>query len=406
MSPGRHGLALAGGGASGAYGVGVLRALFEGSAPSTNGHPLAPRVVAGTSVGAVNAVFLGARWTSPADAVDHVAEPLARFWLRSMAEDPCLGGALRPRANPAPLWRARCWLRRPRATLGRFASDLVYLLVDRLRHLGRAIGGERRARTDRLFDLADFGALLSVDDLVRALRAEVDFEALGRSSLPVLVTATGWDGEIHLFDNAQLDAEHGAERVRASCSIPGLMPVARVGGRSYVDGSMLLYAPVGPVLERGADVVHLVHMNTEVANQASAGGRGTNSTESLFRSLVMMWNTAIETEIERVRSHNALLLRLQRAGLDPIESRAWLREAGHPSAPRARFLTLHRYYPLGGFEGSFAFTNLGAERLARSIDAGYEETRNHDCRRCGCVLPPVAFDRPEGEGDDHDRDDP
>ncbi|MEM6457651.1 MAG: patatin-like phospholipase family protein, partial [Acidobacteriota bacterium] len=53
-SAGTAGLAFAGGGASGAYAVGVARALLEGT-DTTGGRPLDPAVIAGTSVGAVNA---------------------------------------------------------------------------------------------------------------------------------------------------------------------------------------------------------------------------------------------------------------------------------------------------------------------------------------------------------------
>src|SRR2546430_8141205 len=49
---------LSGGGAYGAYEVGVIKALFEGRCPSTSGVPLDPDIYTGTSVGNYNAAFL------------------------------------------------------------------------------------------------------------------------------------------------------------------------------------------------------------------------------------------------------------------------------------------------------------------------------------------------------------
>jgi len=51
-------LVLSGGGAYGAYEVGVIKALFEGRSPSTTGTALDPDIFAGASVGGFNAAVL------------------------------------------------------------------------------------------------------------------------------------------------------------------------------------------------------------------------------------------------------------------------------------------------------------------------------------------------------------
>ncbi|MEM6456102.1 MAG: patatin-like phospholipase family protein, partial [Acidobacteriota bacterium] len=308
------------------------------------------------------ASYLVAGWDAQPRAA--LVDGLERFWLDVMAADPCRGGALRPRLDPMPLLRPGCVLRRPLATLGRFAGDLWHVLRDRLAHVRRAFGGAPRPIADRVLDLTDFSTVLAVDGLMDALRAHVDFAALTRSSRRLRITTTGWDGKVHLFEGEEMDAARGPEIVRASCAIPGMLPSVVIDGARFVDGSMLLYAPVQPAIEAGVDEIHLVHMNTHVASEPVP--RAFNSTENLFRSLVMMWNTAIEFEVERVRWHNAQVA----AGL--IDGRQ---------------LTLHRYYPLSGYEGTMSFTNLDADRLQESIEAGLREARDHDCERCGCVLP-------------------
>src|SRR5262245_6824633 len=58
----KHGVILSGGGANGAYEIGVLKALFAGKSEATQGEPLNPDIFVGTSVGAYNAAFLVSRW--------------------------------------------------------------------------------------------------------------------------------------------------------------------------------------------------------------------------------------------------------------------------------------------------------------------------------------------------------
>jgi predicted acylesterase/phospholipase RssA len=54
----RTAVILSGGGATGAYEAGVLKALFTGASPATGYKPLAADVFTGTSVGSFNAAFM------------------------------------------------------------------------------------------------------------------------------------------------------------------------------------------------------------------------------------------------------------------------------------------------------------------------------------------------------------
>ena len=54
----RHAVVLSGGGADGAYEVGVVRALVSGRAAACAGGPIVPEVWTGTSIGSLNAAFL------------------------------------------------------------------------------------------------------------------------------------------------------------------------------------------------------------------------------------------------------------------------------------------------------------------------------------------------------------
>ena len=69
----KNAVILSGGGANGAYEVGVLKALFRGESASTNHRPLKPEIFAGTSIGAFNAALIVSLLVSESsEAVDQL----------------------------------------------------------------------------------------------------------------------------------------------------------------------------------------------------------------------------------------------------------------------------------------------------------------------------------------------
>ena len=79
----KHAVILSGGGASGAYEVGVLKGLFAGDSPATNYTPLMPDVFAGTSIGAYNASLLvGEIGDRGFGAIDYLAHLARRYASR------------------------------------------------------------------------------------------------------------------------------------------------------------------------------------------------------------------------------------------------------------------------------------------------------------------------------------
>ncbi len=359
------------------------------------GIPLKPVVISGTSIGAVNATFLAGRWQGSGLAA---VERLADLWLKELAGSSCSGGAMRVRANPLPLLRAPCLLGQPVKTLGRLFRDLRFLIREALARLGGLVSGNGGTAVDRLLDLADFSEILTVEPLVEILRRHVDFEALQGDGTPLRIAATDWQGRVQVFENVDMTPSVGPRIVNASCAIPGLLPRVEVGENSFIDGSMLMYAPVLPAIRAGAQVVHLIHMNTDVASEPRP--RGKNSMEALFRALSMMWQASIDNEMAWARTYNSFLAHLQGAGRSEPEIDVLLAEAGlwnrRPSVSRPRFLTVHSYFPAVGFEGTLAFTNLEQGRIADMIDQGFAETLRHDCTLCRCVLPPLRADRQSG----------
>src|SRR5258708_21527972 len=59
MNPVETALVLSGGGAYGAFAIGIMKALYAGASPATNYQPLKADIFTGTSVGAFNAAVMG-----------------------------------------------------------------------------------------------------------------------------------------------------------------------------------------------------------------------------------------------------------------------------------------------------------------------------------------------------------
>src|SRR5262249_50336993 len=78
----KHAVILSGGGAEGAYEVGVLKALIAGKSPTTNFTPLEPDVFTGTSIGAYNAPFWVSKWKTQGSAAN---ANLEQIWLNDVA---------------------------------------------------------------------------------------------------------------------------------------------------------------------------------------------------------------------------------------------------------------------------------------------------------------------------------
>src|ERR1700680_3089902 len=127
----RQGVVLSGGGASGAYEVGVLKALLTKVEP-----PLEPSSFAGTSIGSFNAALLVSQWDRLGRS--GVAN-LEMLWVerlaRNLADLGRANGMFRVRASPVDLLDPSSYLPNPLRPLARLASDGVFFLADAL---GRA----------------------------------------------------------------------------------------------------------------------------------------------------------------------------------------------------------------------------------------------------------------------------
>ena len=239
---GRRALVLPGGGARGAYQVGVLRAIAEIKRDEGNPFP----VICGTSAGAINAAVLA----SHAHEFSVGVERLEHFWSTMSC--------------------ARIYRTDAAAVFGsglRWALSLTF-------------GGRFPASPRSLLDnrpLADF--------LERNLHLEGIAEALDREVLRgVAVTASAYSraAAISFYQGSQDVApwsrarRHG-ERARltaahllASAALPLLFPAVRIGYEFYGDGGMRMLAPLSPAIHLGADRLLIITTRDEKPDPAPA----------------------------------------------------------------------------------------------------------------------------------------
>jgi NTE family protein len=186
----RTAFVLGGGGLLGASQVGMLRALFEDG--------IRPDVVLGTSVGAVNGVFVAA------DPGLEAVERLTQLWA-SLSRSGVFAGSLFSRA----------------ASLARHGT-----------HLHRA---------------EPLHALLQANLPVKRIEElAVAFQCVAAS-----IERAG----AHWFTSGPI-----TDAVVASCAVPGLLPPATVGDEHFFDGGLVDSIPVGRAMQLGAREIYVLHV--------------------------------------------------------------------------------------------------------------------------------------------------
>jgi NTE family protein len=232
-------LVLAGGGARGAYEVGALSVLI----PVLDDAGLRPRIVVGTSAGAINGVYVASRAHEPVASVTADGEAI---WRELRWEQ-----VLRPLASPGTLERLALYLGEIAGVPG---AELPALLDPA--PLAETL--TRRVSFDQLHRNVSDGHLQAA--------AVVGTSALTSRSV---VFHDGGEppghDEIRGIDYARtpLDPAHA----RASAAIPGLFPAIHVERPAaaagwYFDGGTRLNTPIKPALALGADRVVIVALNS------------------------------------------------------------------------------------------------------------------------------------------------
>ncbi|MUI12102.1 patatin-like phospholipase family protein [Massilia dura] len=308
----KTGLILTGGGARGAYQVGVLQAIAEilwdeGWAPAR--CPF--QIVCGTSAGAINATALACRADNFGESVAKLMDVWSHITVEQVYRADSLG-VLRSGARWLSLlsfgWLLRKWRAAPPASLLN-NTPLVNLL-------------------HRMLDLPRLDGVLQ-EGLLHA----------------VAVTASSYTGGQHItfyqtaaeiapwirMQRVALQDQIGVEHLLASSAIPFIFPATPlyVGGqREYCgDGSMRQLAPISPAIHLGATKVLVVgagRLTEKARNGGGEAARYPSLAQIAGHALSSIFLDGLSMDIERLNRINSTLSMLpadllERTPLRPVE---------------------------------------------------------------------------------------
>jgi NTE family protein len=210
--PGQVVLVLQGGGALGAYQVGVFEALHAAG--------IDPDWVIGTSIGAINAALIAGN--APADRL----ERLDAFWRHVQA----------PRGVAGPLdWLGMGNLVANMTTVMRGIPAFFEPNLPSLRGTRASVGVEQ-------------AAYYSTAPLRKTLGELVDFDLLNDGPMRLTVGAVNAaSGAMRYFDSGK--ERLAVDHVMASGALPPAFPAVRIDGQPYWDGGIYSNTPIEAVLD-------------------------------------------------------------------------------------------------------------------------------------------------------------
>ncbi len=275
-------LVLPGGGARGAFQVGVLKAISE-LLPKGAVNPF--QIISGTSAGAVTSIVLAAK----ARRFRHAVAELEDVWGNFRCHDV-------------------------------YKTDHLTLLKNSLRWFGAMVTGGLIGMPSSLLDNSPLRALLSRNVRFPRIQHALDHGWLDA----IAVTAAGYStAQSHTFFQATPDHKNWTrtrrvgvredlhlDHVMASIAVPMIFPPVRMGGEYFGDGAMRQATPLSPAIHLGADRILVLGVRNEVADRAPAPGTKLDS-PSIAQIAGYMLDTlfmdGLYSDLERMTRINQLI---------------------------------------------------------------------------------------------------
>ncbi len=227
LIPGQAVLALQGGGALGAYQIGVYEAMHEAG--------IDPDWVIGTSIGAINAGIIAG------NRPEHRMERLRRFW-----------DAMEIKEYGGLSWLLPMQLASAAANLNTIIGGLDGFFAPN----PAALFGQHAALG------IEKAAYYTTEPLRKTLSALIDFDYLASGATRLTVGAVNArTGEMRYFDSRE--QRLGLDHIMASGALPPAFPAVRIDGEPYWDGGIYSNTPTEVVLEdnpRRDSVIFSVHL--------------------------------------------------------------------------------------------------------------------------------------------------
>jgi predicted acylesterase/phospholipase RssA len=395
----KHAVILSGGGANGAYEVGVLKALFAGKSSATTREPLDPDIFVGTSVGAYNAAFLVSGWNDYGTAVIASLEQTWLDYISSSRESPD-NGVFRIRDDPREFLNPVSFILDPLQPFNHLIGDSAALAWNGLQRVVNLVSAQERPLLERVVELFDFTSFVSLEPFRQTLNDTIVFDKIRDSSKQLMIIATHWNmGNVRIYNNHDMTDQLGPLIILGSSAIPGIFPPVAIGSQSFVDGGVLLNSPLTPAADTGANVLHVISLFPEVEKIPLA--TMSNTLATVYRQQVIAWAKILEVDIRRADYVNGALRivalaseAIQTLGgrtpdeglrrdlhLEEIEQ--YLQQYLQEYIP----LTVHRYHPGDDISRGVGLLNFDRDRIKGLIERGFDDTVGHDCKRNKCVMP-------------------
>ena len=231
----RAALVLPGGGARGAFQVGVLKALAE-IMPKSSPNPFP--IISGTSAGAVNSVVLASRAEHFRTALAELEHVWAHFKCSQV-----------------------------------YKTDHLTMLKSSLHWLSSIVlGGWLVGTPKSLLNNAPLRELLSKNVHFPRIRQAIDSGHLEA----IAVTAAGYEstrsksffeGAAELRDWDRTRTDLNLDHVMASIAVPMIFPPQRIGNEYYGDGAMRQATPLSPAVHLGADRILVIGIRDETGEK-------------------------------------------------------------------------------------------------------------------------------------------
>ncbi len=277
----RTALVLPGGGARGAFQVGVLKALAE-LLPRDSGNPFG--VISGTSAGAVNSVVLASRAHHFRSAIAELEQVWGHFRCHHVYKTDHL----------TMLRSSLHWL--ASIVLGGWLVGTPKSLLDNspLRELL-----SRTMHFPRVQDAIEAGHLDAL-----AITAAGYATARSTSFFEARAEQKDWRRTRRLGKRTDLHLDH----LMASIAVPMVFPPVRIGNEYFGDGAMRQATPLSPAVHLGADRILVIGIRDEVGGEEPTEKQALPSFVQIAGYMLdTLFMDGLYSDLERITRINELL---------------------------------------------------------------------------------------------------
>lgn len=282
-APASSALILSGGGARGAYQVGVLKAIAE-LLPADQRNPFS--IICGTSAGALNAATLA----SHCQQFQQGVQSLVNTWSHLEAKQ-----VFRTELG-AFAWMLLRWLI-PGITVGYTPTNSALLDDTPLRDLLSIM--LKPAAIQEAIDTGDLKALCITASSYGNGESVTFFQAARNIA--------AWDRVRRLGQPAIINVDH----LMASSAIPLLFPAQRIGEYFYGDGAVRQLAPLSPAIHLGANKLLVIGVSANTLGKRAPHAEHYPSMAKVLGHLLnSVFIDTLEGDVERLERINDLLATL------------------------------------------------------------------------------------------------